>query len=246
MSRARIAVAVLWVLLLSGGCRSTAPVLDGADSSVPAIAGLFTGTLPCADCSGIRTDVALLTTVPGRRSDGSFSLVEHYLGTRTGDRVFRSHGRWSTLRGTTGDPTATVYQLMADEGGRIVNLKRIDDDAVRLLATDQSELPADLRHTLRRPGPALLGGYREVDASMPDVRQAAEYAVAEQATRAGTTLTIRHVFWAASQVVAGVRYRLCMEATSAGARRMFTAGITRTLDQQLSLTEWREGCEPIP
>src|SRR6187549_2263625 len=176
MSRAIVPVTALCTLLVAGGCRSTPP-FDSPDSAVPAIAGIFSGTLPCADCSGIRTDITLLTVIPGRNSEGTFSLVEHYLGTRTGDRAFRSQGRWVTLRGTAADPAAIVYQLVTDEGGRIVNLKRTDDDAVRLLATDQSELPSDLRHTLRRPGAALLGGYHEVEASLPDVRQAADYAV---------------------------------------------------------------------
>ena len=246
MSPVRVLAAALCFLLASAGCRSASAVIDAADRTVPAIAGMFTGTLPCADCSGIRTDVTLFTITPGRRSEGSFSLVEHYLGTRTGDRAFRSRGRWVTLRGTTSDPAAIVFQLTADGGGRVVNLKRIDDDAVRLLAQDQSELASDLRLTLRRPGASLLGGYREVDASMPDVREAADYAVSEQAARTGTTLSMRHVFWAASQVVAGVRYRLCIETTSAGTRNVVTAVVFRTLDQRLSLSEWIEGCEPIP
>ena len=182
---------------------------------------MFSGTLPCADCSGIRTDVTLLTVIPGRNSEGTFSLVEHYLGTRTGDLAFRSQGRWATLRGTTGDPAAIVYQLVTDDSGRIVNLKRTDDNAVRLLAADQSELPSDLRHTLRRPGAALLGGYREVAASLPDVRQAADYAVAEQATRQGITLSTRHVFWAASQVVARLP---TLQPDELEAVRIFEAG----------------------
>jgi uncharacterized lipoprotein NlpE involved in copper resistance len=246
MSPVRVLAAALGFLLAGAGCRSAAPVIDAADSAVPAIAAIFTGTLPCADCSGIRTDITLFTVTPGRRSEGSFSLVEHYLGTRTGDRAFRRQGRWVTLRGTTSDPAATVYQLTAEDGSRVVNLRRIDDDAVRLLGDDRSELAADLRHTLRRPGPSLLGGYRQVDASMPDVREAADYAVSEHAARTGTTLSMRHVFWAASQAVAGVRYRLCIETTSAGARNVVTAVVFRTLDQQLSLSDWIEGCEPIP
>jgi NlpE N-terminal domain/Aspartic acid proteinase inhibitor len=245
MSWVRILAAALCLSGAGWACRSTSPLIDAADGSVPAIAGIFSGTLPCADCSGIRTDITLFTIAPARRTEGSFTLVEQYLGTRTGDRTFRRYGRWVTIRGTASDPAATVYQLTSDDGGRVINLRRIDDNAVRLLADDQSELPSDLRHTLRRPGPSVLGGYREVDASLPDVREAADYAVSQHAARTGTTLSMRHVFWAASQVAGGVRYRLCIETTAAGVRKVVTAVVFRTLDQQLSLSDWIEGCEPI-
>ena len=246
MSRTPPLVAAVCLLLTGVGCHPVQPVVNGADRTLPVLVGMFTGTLPCADCTGIRTDITLFTITPGRRIDGTFSLVEHYLGTRSGDRTFRRNGRWVTLRGTATDPEAAVYQLTTDDGRRVINLKRIDGDAVRLLGDDQSELPPDLRYNLRHPGPALLGGYREVDASLPDVREAADHAVSEHSTRTGTTLSTRHVFWAARQVMAGVRYRLCIETTSDGARMVATAVVFRTLDQRLSLSDWIEGCEPLP
>ena len=140
MSPVRALAVALCVLLAAAACRSAAPIIDAADNAVPAVAAIFTGTLPCADCSGIRTDITLFTVTPGRRSEGSFSLVEHYLGTRTGDRTFRRQGRWVTLRGTMGDPDATVYQLTAEDRSRVVNLKRIDDDEARFLGDDQQRV----------------------------------------------------------------------------------------------------------
>jgi hypothetical protein len=207
---------------------------------------VFTGTVPCADCSGIRTDITLVTSNPARSSDGTFSLVEHYLGTRTGDRAFRRHGRWITVKGAKNLPDAIVFQLTADDGGRVVQLRRLDANTVRLLAEDGTDRPVDAGYTLRRPGPSLLGGYREVDASMPDVREAADYAVTEHGLRTATPMTLRHVLWAGRQVVAGVRFRMCIETAAAGARSIATVVVFRTLDQQLSLSEWIDGCEPVP
>lgn len=232
------------VALLLSGCHTTSPV-PAADRALPMLVGIFTGTLPCADCSGIRTDITLVTSNPARSSEGTFSLVEHYLGTRSGDRAFRRHGRWTTVKGTKSIPDAIVYQLTADDGGRVVQLRRIDADTVRLLAEDGTDLTADVS-TLRHPGPSLLGGYREVDVSMPDVRAAADYAVTEHGSRTGTSVALRQVLWAARQVVAGVRFRMCIETTAAGARSIATVVVFRTLDQQLSLSDWIDGCEPVP
>jgi copper homeostasis protein (lipoprotein) len=233
------------VALLLPGCHSTPPI-PAADRALPVLVGVFTGTVPCADCSGIRTDITLVTSNPDRSSDGTFSLVEHYLGTRTGDRAFRRHGRWSIVKGTKGVPDAIVYQLTADDGGRTVRLRRVDADTVRVLAEDGTDRAPGAGYTLRRPAPSLLGGYREVDASMPDVRAAADHAVTEHGSRTGTSVTLRQVLWAARQVVAGVRFRMCIEATAAGARSIATVVVFRTLEQQLSLSEWIEGCEPVP
>ena len=239
------APSLVAVALFLAGCHSASPI-PAADRALPVLVGLFTGTVPCADCSGIRTDVTLVTSSPARSSEGAFSLVEHYLGTRTGDRAFRRHGRWTIVKGTKSLPDAIVYRLTADDGGRVVQLRRLDADTVRLLAEDGTDVPSDARFTLRRPGPSLLGGYREVDASMPDVREAADYAVTEHSLRTGTPMTLRHVLWAARQVVAGVRFRMCVETTAAGARSIATVVVFRTLDQQLSLSEWIEGCEAVP
>jgi hypothetical protein len=234
------------ILALIGTACHSASSATAADRAFPILAGLFTGTVPCADCSGIRTDVTMLTNNPAVSAEGTFSLVEHYLGTRTGDRAFRRQGRWVMLKGTPSAPDAAVYQLTADDGGRIMQLRRIDANTVRLLADDGSDQVTDMRYTLRHPGPSLLGGYREVDASMPDVRAAAEYALQEHGARTGTDLTLRHVLWAARQVVPGVRFRMCIEVAGAGSRSIVTVVVFRTLEQQLSLSEWIEGCEPVP
>jgi hypothetical protein len=243
--RRRPATLLAAVALLLSGCHK-APSIPAADRALPVLVGVFTGTVPCADCSGIRTDISLITSNPARSSEGSFSLVEHYLGTRSGDRAFRRHGGWITVRGTKSIADAIVYQLTADDGGRVVLLRRVDAATVRLLAEDGTDRASDARYTLRRPGPSLLGGYREVDASMPDVRAAADYAVTEHGSRTGTPVTLRQVLWAARQVVAGVRFRMCIETTAAGARSIETVVVFRTLDQQLSLSEWIDGCEPVP
>ena len=84
MSPVNVLAAALCFLLAGAGCRSAGPVIDAADSTVPAIAGMFTGTLPCADCSGIRTDVTLFNsvrldfTVTGTDGASAAALVEGF------------------------------------------------------------------------------------------------------------------------------------------------------------------------
>lgn len=55
--------------------KSSASVTDSAETSLD-WAGEYTGTFPCADCEGIKTELEL-------KSDKTYELNEEYLGTKT-------------------------------------------------------------------------------------------------------------------------------------------------------------------
>src|SRR5215510_6268561 len=84
----------------------TCVALCVVSSKAPAVpqttATKYAGTLPCADCAGIRT-VLTLYSEPGPTR---YELVETYLATRDGDRSFPSSGRWTVLRGSATDSNA--------------------------------------------------------------------------------------------------------------------------------------------
>jgi copper homeostasis protein (lipoprotein) len=77
----------------------------------------YAGTMPCADCMGIRT-VLTLYSEPGPTR---YELNETYVGTKDGDRSFPRFGRWTILRGSATDADATVYQIAFDRPDRTVN-----------------------------------------------------------------------------------------------------------------------------
>ena len=119
------------------------------DSTGAALLGAFAGVLPCADCSGIRSELRLYTEQPSGRPT-RYEATETYLGARDGDRTVRRAGRWTILRGSATDPDATVYQLDYDRANGQQNLLRVSDAELRLLDRDQREITSSAPHSLRR------------------------------------------------------------------------------------------------
>src|SRR5262245_27619507 len=79
------------------------PPQAGAQANVNT-PGVFTGTLPCADCPGIRTELTLNAPASPGGDQGTYTLRQTYLGTPDGDRTFDTGGRWTLLRGSAPDP----------------------------------------------------------------------------------------------------------------------------------------------
>jgi copper homeostasis protein (lipoprotein) len=108
----------------------------------------FAGTLPCADCSGIRTVLDLYQDAQARPT--RYDLTENYIGTRDGDRTFTTSGKWTLLRGSADDANAIVYQLDSDQPDRTRNYLKDGDQTLRLLDRKQATiLPVNL-HLLTR------------------------------------------------------------------------------------------------
>lgn len=235
------------LLLAIAGCRSAArPLTDASQSPAPAGSaaaeaipvGTYTGTLPCADCSGIRTTLTLSAQSQLQTGGGTFHLSEEYLAAGNGNQRFDTQGRWLLLRGTPADRDATVYQLTSDGAERVMFFLRVGDQALRLLDRNQREIPSTANYTLTRMTAAPLGRYSPVDTADADVRVAAEYAVSEQRARAGTHVVLRRIAGAERQVVAGLNFRLCLEVTVADARAEVQVIVYRNLQQRFSLVQW--------
>jgi copper homeostasis protein (lipoprotein) len=110
------------------------------------LVGKYAGTMPCADCRGIRT-VLTLYSEPGPTR---YELTETYVGTKDGDRLFPSSGRWTLLRGSATDVDAVVYQLAFDRPDRVVNYLKDGDDQLILLDRNQAIPNAANPNTLIR------------------------------------------------------------------------------------------------
>jgi hypothetical protein len=152
----RVAAVGLTAALIGCAQRSDAPPrvetpaqTPTGDSTGAALLGAFAGVLPCADCSGIRSELRLYTEQPSGRPT-CYEVTETYLGARDGDRTVRRAGRWTILRGSATDPDATVYQLDYDRADGQQNSLRVSDAELRLLDRDQREITSSAPHSLHR------------------------------------------------------------------------------------------------
>jgi copper homeostasis protein (lipoprotein) len=111
--------------------------------------GTFAGVMPCADCSGILTELRLYAEQPSGRP-ARYELTETYLGSREGDRSISRTGRWGTSRGAAGDRNATVIQLDLGRPDMPRNLLRVGEDELRLLDRKLQEIVSTAPRSLYR------------------------------------------------------------------------------------------------
>ncbi len=98
----------------------------------------FVGTIPCADCPGIRCELTLYNQE--HSGDGVYQLKRTYLEAENGEDVsFDISGRWITLRGDAVNPDATVIQLSPQDDANRENLLYMTDSLILLNAA--FELP---------------------------------------------------------------------------------------------------------
>ena len=93
----------------------------------------YAGLLPAADCRGIRYQLYIRHRE--HSGDGQFFLRQTYLEAEHGnDAVYTYTGRRYTLRGTSTDNDATVWQLVSDNDGSVFNFLYEDSgQTVKLL-----------------------------------------------------------------------------------------------------------------
>lgn len=91
--------------------------------------GRFLGSVPCADCAGIRTELALYGDFGG--GPRQYVLVETYLGTRDGERRRESRGDWQFTPGA-GDLARSIVVQLADDAAEPRNYLVDGGDLVQL------------------------------------------------------------------------------------------------------------------
>ena len=149
----------LVLLLALAGCSSPKPMTNGSlynTSHGPAsgslLLGTFKGTLPCADCPGIVTELSLYH--PNLYTDeGTYILKLTYLDRNVKPQV--TQGEWGMLRGDAADENASVYQLEPDHPEKSSYYLRVNATEVRMLDRDEKEMESKLNFTLKKvsPGP---------------------------------------------------------------------------------------------
>ena len=103
----------------------------------------FEGVLPCADCSGIRYELAL-------SADGSYTLVRQYLG-KPGEPAFTEQGVWRY------DPAAETLTLPGDPD-RTTAFTTAETGYLRLLDVEGKPIDSALNYRLARVRNAAPAG----------------------------------------------------------------------------------------
>lgn len=152
--------AALLALGLASGCGSAEAPPDaqafqpaaGAFAAQTPATARYAGTLPCADCAGIRVELALNADAASGEPT-TYELKETYLGSMSPEaqKPYTQTGRWSIQKGTRTNPDATVYLL--DGGGdaeRVRSFERVGEQELVMLDRQQERARSGHSYSLMR------------------------------------------------------------------------------------------------
>jgi len=112
---------------------------------------VFEGTLPCADCNGIKTTLTLYHNKI--KNQTTYKLREVYLY-QNNDKTFDTYGNWNALKGTQQDPNAIVYQLAVQnedpEDPDVINYLVVDKRTLMLIDDEMKEFETKANYNLTR------------------------------------------------------------------------------------------------
>jgi len=112
---------------------------------------VFEGTLPCADCDGIKTTLTLFQNKA--KNQYSYKLHEVYLG-QNNEKTFDTYGKWVALKGTQEDPKAVVYQLSVQnddpEDSDVINYLVVNNNTIKQIDDEMNEFESKANYNLIR------------------------------------------------------------------------------------------------
>lgn len=185
----------LLALGLAAACGSAEAPTDAqafqpalAQPAAQALAERYAGTMPCADCAGIRVELTLNRDAASGEPT-TYELQETYLGSMSpeGQKPFTQTGRWSIQTGTTSNPDATVYVL--DGGGdteRRRNFERVSDQQLLMLDREQQRSQSVHAYALQRVPDVTLSFGTPAPGSAPAPAATAEPVVGAMVTDMAT------------------------------------------------------------
>lgn len=107
--------------------------------------GIYTGTLPCADCAGIDTELRLLNDpTSGHRR---YVLKQTYKSTRDGDQVFWETGAWEAIKNAQNQQT---YRLLKDDKEQRGIFIEATDRVIRMADEEGNLIDSELNYSLYR------------------------------------------------------------------------------------------------
>lgn len=106
--------------------------------------GVFEGTLPCADCEGVLTELTLFL------QPDTFMLRETRLGGQGDGKTITSEGPWQAALGMEKDPEATVIQLNPEKPDAMRSFREVGGDRLDPLDRNGQTIETKQDHALKR------------------------------------------------------------------------------------------------
>jgi|SRR5450432_629138 hypothetical protein len=111
------------------------------------LVGKYRGVLPCADCSGIETEVSLFAKSSTDPFNARYAIKRTYQGRAT---TWTEIGSWSIVRGTPDDSNATVYELKPKDGGQASYFLQVSDNEILQLDSERRRIDAKMNFSLKK------------------------------------------------------------------------------------------------
>lgn len=112
----------------------------------------YSGTLPCADCSGINEQITFVQSQSNPPS-GTFTINDVYQE-RNNNQPFITRGTWMQTTGTPNDKNAVVYVLTSESVGNMgpqtSYYLKLGDSQIVQLDSDKNEIDAPFNMTLTK------------------------------------------------------------------------------------------------
>lgn len=99
-------------------------------------AGTYAGTLPCADCNGIKTSLSL-------NADGSYSMQQTYLG-KGDEKAKENKGQW------TPSEDGSRIELDFNKPNERVTFRQGEGNTIKMLGRDGQEIDSKLNYSLTK------------------------------------------------------------------------------------------------
>jgi len=140
---------LLLLSVLLFGCSTTKPLFEIKEAEIASGTWLvYEGSLPCADCSEIKTCLEIL--IDYSNPEPPFILKQAFIGSKDEDKTSITHGVYGTLKETYRDNDATVYELNPDKPKERMYFLRVNDDTLKMLNQDIKEIKSELNYNLTR------------------------------------------------------------------------------------------------
>lgn len=142
-------ILILLITVFLYGCSSSKPLFEIKEAEITSGTWLiYEGSLPCADCSEIKTRLEIL--VDYSNPEPPFILKQAFIGSKEEDKTAITHGVYGTLKETYRDNDATVYELNPDKPNERIYFLRVNDDTLKMLNRDIKEIKSELNYNLIR------------------------------------------------------------------------------------------------
>jgi len=142
ISKTYIALAAICI-----GCGSTGSNIGNRETKIESGTWLvYEGSLPCADCSEIKTRLELF--IDYSNPEPPYIIKQAYIGKKDEDQAVIDHGFYGILKESIHGKEATVYELSGNSPEKRMFLLRINDDTLQLVDQNRNSIRSDIPYRL--------------------------------------------------------------------------------------------------